>query len=537
MLRRRRSIGSAERVIVLEKPRVVLFVLLAVLLICSNALARDYIELWPEGWSDTAPLFTTSIFADRFFAVHDEFGTSFLSVDGTYFKELNLTYRSLADGLSAEEIVLRAQAEIDSVFLGLDGEGGRHVVWLEKSPEGSSISCTVLGVPYSSHEVVPVLVTSSIIQDLAGWQEGPITHVVWSQREPYYQIRYAQIRNGEVILVETVTDTEDLSVRPAVTVDSRGAVHLAWMEVSQTGVEIRWSRRMDDQWSAPRRVGEGSVQDIQQGGLIAVAAFGTEVHLAWSALPRNSSRQHVFLSSIAEDGEPVAPRTLAPGTKPRFVQGTKGPELVWQGVGPFGAEIHYFPYDGERINLTVGRRGAFRPEAYAVGEYRYVYWLHVNPDGGYDVYGINNQFPKAISLWRRMGIDEHAPFYHLAFLVINTMMLTVVYTAGNIGVMAVAGAAYGLLQKFGKYRRQPLFYQITLLAALAMVARRLPIPALHPQFFGVLHHGLCFAAATLGSFLVLRRVRERGMFFVIGTLVVWMLFFQFFALIPQNILQ
>jgi hypothetical protein len=36
---------------------------------------------------------------------------------------------------------------------------------------------------------------------------------------------------------------------------------------------------------------------------------------------------------------------------------------------------------------------------------------------------------------------------------------------------------------------------------------------------------------------VLRRVRERGMFFVIGTLVVWMLFFQFFALIPQNILQ
>jgi len=58
----------------------------------------------------------------------------------------------------------------------------------------------------------------------------------------------------------------------------------------------------------------------------------------------------------------------------------------------------------------------------------------------------------------------------------------------------------------------------------------------HPQFFGVLHHVLCAGAATVGTWLLLRRVKQRGLLFTMGALLIWMLLFQFTALLPQNIL-
>ncbi|HPT82658.1 MAG TPA: hypothetical protein PLM25_02120 [Limnochordia bacterium] len=510
--------------------------LLTVILLTAPALARDYIEIWPEGWSEVTPLFTTSIFADRFFVAHDAQGTSFLSVDGTYFKELNLTYRLLRGGALVEEVVLRSQAELDSAFLAVDAAGKRHVLWLEKAPQGNSINYTTFAAPYAGHEVLRLWSTEALIQDLAAHQAGDTVHLAWSQRDRFYQIHYARIEHGQVSVLETVTDTEDLSVRPSIVVDEQGVVHLAWMETGPKGVEIRYSRRTEAGWDKPAKIGEGSVQDIQQGGLIAMAAFGSEVHIAWAALPRNSSRLHVFYATIDGEGEVSAPGLLAAGSKPRFVQNTQGPELVWQGVGVFGAEVHYQPLGSEAINLTVGRRGAFRPEGHAVGQYRYIYWLHATPEGGYQVFGINNQFPKAISLWRRMGIDEDAPLYHLGFLFLSTLMLAVVYTAANLGVLVVAGGIYSLLQRIGRYHKQPLLYQILLLAALTMVVRRLPIPAVHPQFFGLVHYSLSVVTATLGTWLLLRKGKQNNLLFTLGALVIWMLLFQFTALIPQNIL-
>jgi len=513
-----------------------LFFLLFPLLLPAGAEARDYIEIWPEGWSEVTRLFPTSIFTDRFFAVHDREGTSFLSADGRYFKELDLTYRLLRDGVFVEEVVLRSRAQLDSIFLGLDGEGGRHAAWLEESPAGYSIYYTTFGVPYSGHEQMTVLTAQDIVQDLAGFQDGDTTHLAWSQRAGAYQIHYVQVSGGKVSAVEQITETDGMSVRPSLAVDEQGTVHLAWMETGPAGVEIRYSRRAEDGWAAPVKVGDGAVQDIQQGGLIAMAAFAGEVHLAWAALPRGGSRLSVFRAVIPADGIPTAPEVVAPGSRPRYVQGVAVPELVWQSVGAFGAEIHFLPRDGEAVNLTVGRRGAFRPEAYADGDHRYIFWLHADADGGYQVFGINNEFPKAISLWRRMGIDEEAPLYHLGFLLVSTLMLAAVFTAANLGVLVLAAAVYSLIQKIERYRRQPLFYQVALLAALVLVIRRLPVPAVHPQSFGVGHHALCAAAATLGTWLLLRRVQQRGLLFTMAALVIWMLLFQFTALIPQNIL-
>lgn len=515
----------------------VFIVLVVLLLLSSEVFARDYIEVWPEGWSDVIPVFQTSIFADRFFVAHDSAGTSFLSVDGLYFKELDLTYRLVRNAVVEEEVVLCSQAEIDSASLGLDADGGRHVVWLERSPQGNTINHTTFAAPYGGHESFSFLETHHAIQDLAAYQVGKTTHVAWSERDGYFQIRYAQIENNEVILLETVTDTRDLSVKPSITVDNQGVVHLAWMETTDIGIHISYSTRQEGGWSRPRKVGDGSVQDVQQGGNISLAAFGNEVYLAWSALPRNSSRLFVFVSKVNAQGEIEAPVPFAMGSRAQFVAGVNGPELVWQGAGAFGAQINYSPEQSEITNLTVGRKGAFRPEAFSIDGFRYVYWLQAQSDGSFMVHGINNQFPKAISVWRKMGIDESAPVYHLLFLLMSTIMLATVYTIMNIGVMFAAGVIYSLLQRFGAYYRQPFFYQVALIATLLVVIRRLPVPSGNPEFFGLIHYGLSHALATLGTFMILRKVKQRGLFLTMGITITWMLLYQFFALIPQTILR
>ena len=511
---------------------------LAILLIVSPfVLARDYIEVWPEGWSEITPLFNTSIFSDRFFVAHDEAGTSFLSVDGVYFRELDLTYRLFKDQAEAEEVVLRKGAEITNAYMGLDGKGRRHILWLERSSGSYTINYAALEVPYGGHKSFALIETGNTVQDLAAFQVGESIYAVWSERDRYFQIRFAEIRDGEVVHLETVTDTPNVSVRPSIIADKQGLLHIAWMETTQIGVDIFYTRRVEDGWLTPRKVGTGSVQDIQQGGSIALGVFDDEVHLVWSALPPSSNNLHVYMAKADSLGELSSPALAAVGSRARFLAGVDRPELVWQGIGPFGAQVHYRDHEGNDTNLTVGRKGAFRPEAYGKDGFRYGYWLQAEPNGSYRVYGINNEFPKAMSLWRRIGLDEQAPLYHVLFLFVSAFMLAGVYTIGNFGVVIVAGLIYGLLQRVGAYKRQGLFYQVALLGTLLTAIRRLPIPAVQPRFFGAVHHGLAYILATLGTFVILRKVRQRGLFLTIGILILWMLLYQFFALIPQTILR
>lgn len=511
---------------------------LAILLLLASAVfAKDYIEVWPEGWSEITPLFGTSIFADRFFVVQDDAGTSFLSVDGLYFKELDLTYRLIQEHTVVEEVVLRPRAEIESAFLGADSSHKRYALWIERSPAGNSVNLTTFEVPYEGHESAAMVQTTNAIQDLAAFQMDKTTYVVWSERDTFFQIRYAKIVDGTVVVTETVTGTPDISIRPNIVVDDTGTIHIAWMETTESGVEIRYSRRLDDGWGVPRVVGEGSVQDIQQGGRIAMATFDDEVCLAWSAMPRTSSRLAVFMARVNALGELSVATPVALGTKVQFVTGVQQPEIVWQGVGTFGAQVNYRDQNGDITNLTVGRKGAFRPEAYGQEDFRYVYWLQAEPDGRFVVHGINSEFPKAMSLWRRVGLDEKSPFYHLVFLFMSTFMLAAVYTITNLGVLAAAGVIWALLQRIGAYRRQGVFYQIAILSVLILVVRRLPIPAVSPRFFGIVHHGLSYALATLGTFVILRKVRQKGLFLTIGILILWMVLYSFFALVPQTILR
>lgn len=536
-----RSTISAKGVVILRNARLISTIILIVLFATGIVGARDYIEVWPEGWSEISPLFSTSIFADRFFVASDQSGTSFLSVDGVYFKELDLTYRLLKGTKIEEEIVLSSQKEITSPSLGLDSKGNRYVVWFERSAEGNSLKYAVLQAPYKGHETKVVRVTQNTIQDLATFQTDDITHVVWSERDSHFQVRYAQISEDEVILMETVSNTIDLSVRPSIAVDRQGLVHVAWMETSDIGVQIHYSSRDTNGWSKALKIGDGSVQDIQQGGNIELLPTNDGLAVAWSALPRNGSRLFVHLANVSPNGTVSTPSALVLGSKARFVHSDSQLQLVWQGAGRFGTEVNHGYLEDGRLksvtNLSVGRKAAFRPEVITRDNHLYIYWLQAREDRGYAVFEINNQNPKAISFWRKAGIDENAPAIHIFFLLVSTIMLAGVYTILNLGILIVGGLIYTIIQKSDKFRKQSLFYRIALIATLLTVVGYLPIPKSNPVFFGLIHYGLSFVLALVGTYLIMRNVKQRGTFIDLSLMLIWMILFQFFTLIPQNILQ
>lgn len=528
----------------MKKARLIFIILILFLAVSLPALARDYIEVWPEGWSDVTPLFETSIYTNRLFIENDSWGISYLSADGLYFRELDLTYRTLKEQEIEEEVILREKVEVISAFLGLDGQGKRHIAWLEKGDQGNSIYYTNFALPYTGHEHYALHVTTNTVQDLAGFQEGAVTHLVWSERDKNFQIKYAQVVDNELLFVETLTDTTNLSVNPSIIVDDRGISHIVWMETSDDkGVEIYYAQRHDEIWDFAGKIGSGSVQDITQGGLIELASYGDEIFATWATTYRGGNVLFVSLVKINSAGYTSEQEILTVGSRPRFIKDSENPQLVWQSEGQFGTQINYGHYENnaleDEVNLTVGRRGAFRPEVYSEDGFIHVNWLHADSEQGYVLHEINNRFPKKITLWRKAGIDEQAPLPHLFYVFVSTFMMAMVYTVLNAGVMLLGGVLYSFVLRFKVYAKQPLFYRISLMAIILVVVSHLPIPipSGSAHFFGLVHYGLSFIFALLGTYLFLRRVETRGTFVNIATIIIWMFLFQYFSLIPEVILR
>lgn len=178
---------------------------------------------------------------------------------------------------------------------------------------------------------------------------------------------------------------------------------------------------------------------------------------------------------------------------------------------------------------------AFRPEVVTQNGFLYVYWLQAD-ERGFRLSEINNQFPKALTLWRRVGLDESAPLAHVFFLTVSTLMLALVYTMTNVGVLLLGGLLFAFLQRWEVYRRQPVFYQVLLAAVFLVLLGQTRIPGVNPRFFGMVHYGLSFGLATFGTYFALRYAKERGLFVYSAMFLLWMVLYQFFSLLPQNVL-
>ncbi len=246
-----------------------LTILVVLLLSGSVFAARDYIDVWPAGWSEVTQLFNTGIFTDRFLVTDmGPLGTIFLTEDGLYFKELDLVLRVAKDGEVLRRINLAARRELISHRLGTDGEGNIYAVWIEKSAEGYSLNYTNFDPAKGDPELTVLLVTDHTIRDLDAFQEDDITHVVWSEWEEHLQIKYGKIESGQLVTLAAVTDNTNVSVRPSVTVDHGGGrPAVAWVESdAHQAVRIYFSKETEAGWTPPLVIGSGSMSDIEQGG-------------------------------------------------------------------------------------------------------------------------------------------------------------------------------------------------------------------------------------------------------------------------------
>lgn len=505
------------------------------------AATRDYIDVWPEGWSEVTELFDTSIFTDRFLVAQDPAsGTGFLTADGLYFKELDLVYRLVKDGEVQDKITIASQRELIAHRFGTDDQGNLYAVWIEKTAAGYTLNYARFG-SLQDPEPIVLMETDHTIRDLDAFQQGAVTHVVWSEWEEHLQIKYGRIENAELVTIDGVTNNSNLSMRPSVTVDHRGYPFVAWMESDpRQAIRLYFSRKTGSKWEAPQMIGPGSVADVEQGGAITLLSQPDAILVAWAAFPRNTDRLFVHITEVDDDLDVAEPTLVALGSRPRLISDDSGLQLIWQAEDRFGARIHHaFLRNGrpeKTTNLTVGRKAGFRPEVLAQGDYLYVYWLQADPERAFNVHTINNQFPKAISWWQKAGIDEKAPAYHLLYLFMSNFMLSFAYLFGHVGVLLAGGIISFILQRFAAYQKQNLFYKITLTALFLLVLRSLPIPMAAPAFFGLIHYGVSVVLAILGTYLILRDIQQEGIFLTLSILLLWMFLFLFFSLIPQTIL-
>ena len=497
-------------------------------------------ELGIGSWSDPRPLFTTSIFSDWFSVNSDSLGTSFLSVDGAYFREVDLTYRLVNHGVVEEEIIISAQKEMDNPFVLLDSQGARHLFWLERKSGANALYHSQLSVPYTGHEVNVIWETANIIQDLSAFQMGDTTHLAWSERDTNYQIRYGQIHGGQLTSIETLTDSLDASIRPSIAVSTQGVPHVVWYESSSRGVEVYFSKRnLNIGWSQPRAIGKGSVQDIERRNAITLYPTDSTVYAAWSASPTQNNQMVIQVVEIGPVHVRV-PISLVSGTRPRFLEQGDQLLLTWQAEGEHGSQVYIGSYHRGAItewtHLTVGRNSGLRPELISKDGYTYIYWLKANPERSYHVFEINNQFPRTITFWDRLGIDKSNVLTHLAFLIGNTIMLSLVFVLGNMGLLLIGVLLFFILHRFKILRKRSLFFQVMLVGTVFTVARYFPIPKPTSLFLGLIHYGLSFGLASAGTYFVMKPVKDPEHFAYLAMMIVWLFLFQLFALLPHNIL-
>lgn len=514
------------------------FVTILLIFISSSCVYGSNLAL--QDWSDATPLFETSIYAERLTIINDGHGTSLLTLDGRYARGLNLTYRLFQDDKLNKEIVLVREKEVQNPNLLADAET-RHVFWLEKLVGKNSISYTKIDIPYNGHGQEILLSTQNIIQDLNVYFHNDVFHLVWSERSNGYQIHYAQMVDGKLGPYEIITHSRDVSLRPSIAVDNYGTVHVAWYESTPSAVQIHYAKKQAHKWSSPINIGLASVKDIANRNVIELNPSNSVLHAAWTSSLRSSAPDinMVEISDKAING----PFKITTGTHPKIYQVGEELKLVWQSEGHYGSEVYTGTYGDGQLNgilkLTSGRESGLRPEPLVKDGYSYIYWLRANDQGDFFVYEINDQHPRVTTFWDYIGIDKHNPIGHLAFLISNTAMSapTIVifdFTAVFFGIFI-----YILLNRYKTFRNRSLFYQIVLFAALVLVLRYIPLPILKPVPINSIHYLLTILIATLCTYAILypikRNLRSNNCVQV-AVIILWLFLFQFFTMLPHNIL-
>jgi hypothetical protein len=151
-----------------------------------------------------------------------------------------------------------------------DGDGALHAAWADTTPGQSVIYFGTLGTReiWSSS---PIPNGRGCFPTLAAISGGAIS-VAWQDRATQssaFDIYCAAHREGQWSLPDIVSDSVNAhSVKPSITANSRGDVHLVWLEERTALFGVCHSDQRVNGWSQPVEVSTGS-QDCRQARIIA----------------------------------------------------------------------------------------------------------------------------------------------------------------------------------------------------------------------------------------------------------------------------
>lgn len=496
---------------------------------------------WPEGWSDTSSLFATGLQGNRFYVEQDDQGISVVSVDGVYQEDLRLAYRLYSgEQLITEKTI--AQGRINYPNLLIDDQGIRHLLWQQRADGRYQLVYAKLSADGETLEQTTLLAGSYRIQEPVMARIEDQYHVVWVDNKTQgFQVRHGVISGNRLSLEQAVAVTDKTSVRPAITGDHLGGVHVSWLEVGVGGAELMYSRRKVGSFARPQRVASVSSRMVNDNGTNLIYTQNGIINFLWSDALGVSGSGGFYLhwtqtnSSGNIEGSPA---TIAPGDRPRVRPKDSGSyHLVWQSSYQGVTQVHYGVLTDSTVTdvtvLNARRASSFRPE-FAVSDNGdlAVFWLEALPEGGYQVRTINDSNPRTITWWERMGIDSDSPGLHLAFLVSGTSMLALSYLGINLLVALAIYAALFVFGRFPLYQKN-LLLQICVVAVLFMVLQETPIAFSQPVFVGPVYYLLTIVLASLWTLIFVKRLTIGKGFENAVVIFLWMFWQYFYALIPQ----
>lgn len=162
--------------------------------------------------------------------------------------------------------------------------------------------------------------------------------IAWSERDEQgkYRLRFSQRTGADWTWPVFLSAGENEEILPAVTVDNRGRIWVAWTELRGVYGTIRYSVFSQGVWSTAAALETPTVSDLAP----SLAVDGNDrIWLAFSG--SDGRRDSVFVAQWLgkEWGKPVKVNQVyrGPELRPRVVIGHDGaPVVVWQGFAGSG---------------------------------------------------------------------------------------------------------------------------------------------------------------------------------------------------------
>ena len=508
---------------------ILLFVVLA---FAVSPGAASSIQAWPEGWSTIDQVTATGIYGNRFVVHGNEHGTVMLTVDGLHLDGLALVLRGLDGHEVVWETVVAANRRVNYPYLVQDESDALHLLWQEQVDGRFRILYSPIGPEGELGGEQVLLESQSLIQEPVAVFVDDQLHILWvDARLGGYDIFHGSVEDGTLQGVQAVSSPGGTAVRPAIAAYD-GTLQAAWIESGTVETTVFHSE-LDLEWSTPSPVGPASTRD---GETVSFLHTGSSLELVWTSVIEGG-QSSVMSVTYRESSGLSEPRRLAWGSRARVHAGAP-PVVVWQRASADGHQVYVGRWHEQQLDrvqrLSVHPTSALRPEVLVDHEgHVHVYWLEAHQELRHRIVTINTKEPRPVSPLRSMGIDDEAPVFHIGFVLLGATMMSLTYLAMNAAVLVLAFVFLTLLAKIETYRSLPISYLTALVGVLILLLMETPLAFGQPQFAGSVHWALSGLLAWLGTSVFLLVMKVRTDFETMIMPLLWLFWFQVFALVPQ----